>query len=595
MTPAGFFSELQRRHVLRVIGAYAFAAWIAVEVYTTIQPILLEEYEWTNTYVVVLAIIGFPIVFALAWIFDITSQGISRTLSLDELAVGPAPERAAAIAAPAPRRQLSARATGFFGLGILVALIGFAAYAGGVRHAPVAEGAPIRSIAVLPFADMSSSADQEFLSDGIAEELLNRLTQVPDLNVPARTSSFAFKGRNEDVREIGRRLGVETVLEGSVRREGDRVRVQARLIDVANGFPLWSETFEGSASDVFALQDQISDGIVEALRVRIAATPEAGERGTRNAHAMEAYLLGLQRWHQRTDRDLRQARSHFLAAVAADSAFALAHAALAQTYAVLPMYGEFPVDSAVLLGSTAAARAIDLDPSLGDAYAAMGQIAQNFEWDLRGAERYYRRALSYNPSDPTAHQWYAEALMMAGRYGEARSHLDRVLNVRSLSPAALYIDALLKTLSGRTTDGVAASRALVARHPDFAPGALNHVFTLLAAGFQADAVEATRQLAALHPPRARTYESLAAALAGGERRGAVRAVTATADMPESEQAAWLVALGEHDAALERLQQAYDAHDDAHLLLIAPHPLLRPLRTDARFRSIIEDIGIALTP
>jgi TolB-like protein/tetratricopeptide (TPR) repeat protein len=586
MRPGSLLGELKRRHVLRVVGAYAVAAWIAVEVYTTIQPILLADYEWTNSYVVVLAILGFPVVFALAWIFDITPHGISRTQSLDELAgVEPAP------APPLRRRQLSVRATGFFGLGILVALVGFAAYAGGSHQARPDDDAPIRSIAVLPFADMSSSADQEFLSDGIAEELLNRLTQVPDLNVPARTSSFAFKGRNEDVRDIGRRLGVETVLEGSVRREGDRVRVQARLINVATGFPLWSETFEGSAADVFALQDQISDGIVEALKVRIAARPEAGERGTRNAGAMESYLLGLQRWHLRTDRDLRQALAHFRSAVDADSAFALAHAALAQTYAVLPMYGEFPVDSAVLLGSAAAARAIDLDPSLGDAFAAMGQIAQNFEWDLRNAERYYKRALAYSPGDATAHQWYAETLMLAGRYGEARSHLDRVLSAPSLSPSAHYSDALLKTLSGRTAEGLDASRALVARHPEFAPGALNHALTLLASGLRDEAAAATRHLGTLHPHRAAVYDAIADALAGGSAAAVPEALRAASDIAPSERAAWLVALNFHDAALDQLEAAFDAHDDPNLLLVLPHPLLRPLRDDARYRRISDDTGV----
>jgi adenylate cyclase len=591
MRPGRFLSELQRRHVLRVIGAYAFAAWIAVEVYTTIQPILLEDYEWTNTYVVVLAILGFPVVFALAWIFDITPHGVRRTLSLEQLATVPSPPPDAA---PVQRRHLSARATGFFGLGILVALVGFAAYAGGT-HQPLDEGAPIRSIAVLPFVDMSSTGDQGFLSDGIAEELLNRLTQVPDLNVPARTSSFAFRDSREGVPQIGRRLGVESVLEGSVRREGDRVRVQARLIDVSTGNTVWSETFEGSASDVFALQDQISDGIVEALRVRITAAPEAGERGTKNAQAMETYLLGLQRWHQRTDRDLRQALAHFRAAVAEDSAFALAHAALAQTYAVLPMYGDFPVDSAVMLGSAAAARAIDLDPSLGDAYAAMGQIAQNFEWDLRGAERYYKRALSYNPSDATAHQWFAETLMMAGRYGEARSHLDRVLATRGLSPAALYIDALLKTLSGRAAEGVAASRSLVSRHPDFEPGAVTHAFTLLASGHTQEAIAAIERLGQLHPDRAALYRLLARAVDGDGRVPAARALHDAAALPESERAAWFVAIGDTESALEHIEVAYDAHADPMLLLTLPHPLLRPLRDDPRYVRIVQEIGIAPAP
>ncbi|HEX6133995.1 MAG TPA: tetratricopeptide repeat protein [Longimicrobiales bacterium] len=589
MRARNFFSELRRRHVLRVVGAYAVAAWIAVEVYTTVQPILLLDYEWTNSYIVLLAIVGFPVVFALAWIFDITPQGVQRTAPLGEVT----PVDDAARAAVPARRQLSARATGFFGLGILVALVGFAAFAsvGTERH--VERGASIGSIAVLPFADLSSTRDQEYLSDGIAEELLNRLTQVPDLDVPARTSSFAFRGQNEDVREIGRRLGVEAVLEGSVRREGDHVRVQARLIDVSDGFQLWSETFEGGAEDVFALQDRISEAIVEALKVRIAPAPEAGERGTKNAFALEQYMLGLQRWHQRTDSDLRQARTHFQAAVDADTAFALAHAALAQAYAVLPMYGDYPVDSAVVRGLAAAARAIELDPSLGDAYAAMGQIAQNFEWDLPGAERFYRRALGYDPGDPTSHQWYAETLMLLGRYGEARSHLDKVLAANPTAPAAAYIDVYFRTLSG-SPDAAAASSELILRHPGFGPGLVNHAFVLIAAGRTADAAAAIEHLAEFTPGRAALYRAVADGLRDDAARpAAVRAVLGAAALPGLERTGWLVALGENDRAMEAIDAAFRARGDAHLLLLLPHPLLRPLRGDPRFQSVVSEIGIVL--
>lgn len=585
MKPGSLFSELQRRHVLRVVGAYAVAAWVAVEVYTTIQPILLARHAWTTTYVVLLAILGFPVVFALAWVFDVTPQGVRRTESLDQ--VEPATSHALA-----GRRHLSARATGFFGLGVLVALIAFAAYAG-VENQPRNDDAPITSIAVLPFADLSSTGDQAFLSDGIAEELLNRLTQVQDLDVPARTSSFAFRDRNADVREIGRRLGVQTVLEGSVRREGDRVRVQARLIDVADGFQLWSDSYEAAATDVFALQDQISEAIVDALRVRIAPTPEAGERGTRNALAMEQYLLGLQRWHLHTDRDLRQSLTHLEAAVAADSAFALAHAALAQTYALLPAYGDFPVDSAVMRGSAAAARAIDLDPSLGDAYAAMGQIAQNYEWDLQGAERFYRRALGYNPGDPTAHQWYAETLLLLGRVPEARSHVEKVLDANPMSPAAAYIDVYLTTLHGSLHDAAAASRLLITRHPDFEPAAINHAYIMAAAGLYDDAAAAVDRLAVMVPQRTAIYGTIAAALRDPALRSDVARELEASTLPSSERAAWLVALGDIARAAAVLRQGFDLQDDVNLLLVLPHPLLAPLRADDVVRSMIEDIGIVL--
>jgi adenylate cyclase len=305
MTPGHLLSELRRRRVPRVVGAYAVAAWVAVEVYTTIQPILWEQYEWTNRLVVMLALLGFPVVFALAWIFDITPQGVVRTAP----SVGH-PAGAGSDAEPA-RRVLSARAAGFFGLGILVAIVGLAAYAGMHELPRATEGAPgavpIGSIAVLPFVDMSAARDQEFFSDGVTEELMSRLSQVPELRVAARTSSFAFKGRNEDVREIGRRLGVQAVLEGSVRRDGEQLRVTTKLIDVATGYQVWAGSFEGDATDVFALQDRIAGAMVDALQQRFARRRKAGRRGTLSVRAYELYLLGLKRWNLRGDRDLRQA------------------------------------------------------------------------------------------------------------------------------------------------------------------------------------------------------------------------------------------------------------------------------------------------
>src|SRR5688572_27487815 len=308
-----FIGELHRRRVLRVIGYYAVAAWVAVEVFTTIQPILWPAHEWTNRLIVVLALAGFPAVLALAWFFDLTPQGLRRTPASD----------VALEAMPVPagvQRILTPRATGFFGLGILVAIVSLAAYAGlsgpgGQGNDGRADAGAIQSIAVLPFADMTPARDQEFLADGIAEELLNRLAQVPALRVPARTSSFAFKGAQTDVRAIGRQLNVQAVLEGSVRRDGDRIRVTAELINVATGYTLWSDKFERDASGVFALQDEIANRVVDVVRLRFSAAPEAGERGTSNQAALELYYRGMERWNERTVTSLQQALSDFRAAI----------------------------------------------------------------------------------------------------------------------------------------------------------------------------------------------------------------------------------------------------------------------------------------
>jgi TolB-like protein/tetratricopeptide (TPR) repeat protein len=604
MKPDRLFRELQRRHVLRVVGAYAFVAWLVVEAYTTIQPILWPSLEWTNRVVVILALAGLPVAFVLAWVFDITPHGVRRTAALDEAALDEvahgagAPGAEAAAAPSTGRRALTPRAAGYFGFGILFALVSFAAYAG-YRHdddGPRARAAdaPIQSIAVLPFVDMSSARDQEYFSDGITEELLNRLAQVPDLHVAARTSSFVFKGRHDDVREIGRRLGVQAVVEGSVRREADRLRVATKLIDVATGYQIWSDTFEGDATDVFGIQDRISLAIVDALRRRFAAAPEAGSRGTSSVRAYELYLLGLRRWNQRTDRDLRQALVYFGDAVAEDPAFALAHAGLAQTYAVLPLYGAFPVDSAVLRGSAAVAQALAYDASLAEAYAAMGQLVQNFEWDLRGAEGYYRRALNYQPGYATAHQWYAETLVLLGRHDEAAHHAARARAADPLSPTALYVDAFVKTAGGRTDEGLLAWRELARLHPDYAMGHLAGAYAFVAAGHRGDAAAALDRLAQLLPERAPLYGALASALRYPASIAAARAALAgSSGLPATERAAWHLSLGERAAALAAVQQGFRDHSDTSLPFLLVHPLLGPLLDEPQFRDIRERLELGV--
>ncbi|HSJ09821.1 MAG TPA: tetratricopeptide repeat protein [Longimicrobiales bacterium] len=590
MRPGHFFTELRRRHVLRVVGAYAVAAWVMVEVYTTVQPILFPAGEDHARLVVYLLLAGFPIVFALAWIYDITPSGVRRTEALDEEHAVLALAQSAGVRRS---RMLSPRATGFFGLGVLVALVSFAAYARIGPELARPEGQPISSIAVLPFTDMSEARDQQYLSDGIAEELLNRLTQVSsDLRVPARGSSFLYRDSSLDLREIGRALGVETVLEGSVRRERDHVRVAASLSDVRTGRVIWTRTFDGDAGDLFALQDSIAGAIVAELRLQVERRPEAGESGTSNRRAADAYLKGRAAWAERTDASLRSALALFRNAVAEDPEFADAHAALAQTYAVLPAFGDYPVDSAVVLGYAAASEAIRLDPKRGDAWAAMGQIVQNFEWDLSDAERNYRKALEYG-NDVSTRQWLAETLILLGRYDEARTHIDAVLAADRVSAVALHVDGLLETLAGRTDDALATYRDLARVHPGFIVGLHGWAWAAAAHGRNDDAVRALDRLAAANPAHDRLYRAITAAVHDAGQRTAALAALRAAGMSPAERAAWSMVLGDVAAAKAALVESYEQHTDVTTLFLLAHPLMKPLRSDADVRAMADAIGIVL--
>lgn len=607
--------ELKRRRVWRVAGVYAVAAWVAVQVAATVFPLL--ELEWAATLVVVLALAGFPVAVGLAWVFDWTAAGVRRTGALrDAVSTSPSTPASsarrasndvepvhvpgAAIAVPgtaartAGEAHANRRALGFFGVGILVALVGFAAYATYQPFQPGAPSEPIRSIAVLPFVDMSAAGDQEYFSDGVTEELLNRLAQIEDLHVAARTSSFAFKGKNEDVAEIGRRLRVQAVLEGSIRRDGDQVRITAQLIDARTGYHLWSSNYDRAVTSIFAIQDEISTAIVDALEVQLGGSANGGGPGIRSPAAHDLYLRALARWNVRTDPALRDALDLFARAVAEDSTYARAHAGLAMTYALLPTFGDFPHDEALAHGAAAAARAIALDATLAEAHGALGQIAQTFEWDLLGAERAYERAVTFNPAYATGHQWYAETLMMLGRIDSASAEIRRAIELDPLSAAALAVQGYLELLRGDTGAALATYRDLVRLFPDFALGRTNLLLACLATGRFDEAASLIARTAPGPDAAAPMMR-----LVGGLRDPATRpdAVAAALELeralPPAQTALWYAAVGERERALANLERAVTERRDGNLPFILLHPLLAGLRSEARFQAIADDVGVVL--
>ena len=290
---------------------YAVSGWALIQVTSTVGP-LLGAPEWLARVVVILTLAGFPLAIILAWIFDWTPQGLERTSETPD----PAP------AMPRGQRSLYVTSLGFFGIGILVALIAFAALSGvGDDSDPDAEG--VRSIAVLPFVDMSEKHDQEYFADGVSEEIRNRLAQLPGLKVSARTASFVYKGKTVPIEDIGRELDVEAVLEGSVRREGNRVRVSAQLVDARTMKNLWTERYDKELSSVFAIQDEVANDIVSAIKLQLeqgASDLAQGElEGSSDPSASEAYMKGLHHLNRRTDADLRLAARYFEEAVEEDA------------------------------------------------------------------------------------------------------------------------------------------------------------------------------------------------------------------------------------------------------------------------------------
>ena len=422
-----FFAELKRRRVGKVAIAYGTIAWLVTEASSVVLP-ALHVPEWTVTFVVVFLLVGFPVAMVLAWIFDVGPQGIERT---EPLAGEPRSTHA--------RLRMAYAAVVL----VLMAGLGYLLYERGYGRAHANQAHS--SIAVLPFTNLSGDPARDYFSDGMSEELLNLLARIPGLKVASRTSSFAYKGRNLDIREVGRELGVETVLEGSVRQAGEQVRITAQLIDAESGFHLWSETYDRKLEDIFSVQDEIAAAIVDKLRIELAPQEQAlamrDKAPTQNVEAYELYLQGREAWKRRGEENLRRAINLFQRAVGLDPSFARAHAAIASAYVVLPGYTREQGDERELLpmAETSARRALSLDPKIGEAHAVLAQISSE-RGDLLDAESGFFFAISLEPNEPTPHHWYS---ILLGKVGRLDLALEQARRAQELDPTSPIIAANL--------------------------------------------------------------------------------------------------------------------------------------------------------
>ena len=450
--PESLFSrtltDLRRRRVLRVAAAYGVVAWLVIEVASVVFP-ALHVPEWALTVVVSLGLAGFPVVLLLAWVFDITPDGLVKTEPVGE--------------GSAEVQKVARRGIDFVIIGVLVAIIGYLVFDQDLLHSGQAQQ---QSIAVLPFVDLSQEGDNEYFSDGISEELLNSLVSVDGLRVAARTSSFAFKNRNEDVRSIGQQLNVNTVLEGSVRRSGDQVRITAQLINVDDGFHLWSSTYDRRLDDIFSIQAEIAQSIVNALKLELIGTHQ--RMGSASAdvdiRAYDLYLLGRHHWHQRTEESLNRALELFQQAVAIDETFALAYTGLADTYLLLDGYGDLSTEDAAARAELPVARALALDDQLAEAYASLGLLRLN-QSDLAGAELALRKAVDLNPNYSMAHMWLGLALDWSQGPSAALVEYRRAMELDPLHPVVRQNMAKALGATGRYEQAVAQAQVILDSDP----------------------------------------------------------------------------------------------------------------------------------
>jgi TolB-like protein len=458
-----FLDELKRRKVVRVAVVYAASAFVVLQAADLILPALLLP-EWTYRLLVLLALAGLPIALVLAWVLELTPAGVRVTTSGPSTSGDPPP-------ALLGRRTLIAAA--------VLVLAGIAFGAGWILrpdadHAATADhaaSAALVSVAVLPFADLSDDRSQEYFGDGIAEELLNAL-RSSDVAVASRTSSFAFKGRGLSAREIAAQLGVDHIIDGSVRKAGDRLRISAQVIDVRSDRQLWTETFDRAAGDVFRIQAEIASAVAAALRVRLAGGA-ASAPGTQDAEAYDLYLLGLYHWNQRTPEGLQRAVEIFTEATNRDPHFARAWAGLSFAHRARPQYAGYDAERAGAQSRAAAERAVQLDSLNAEARTA---FAAAF---LQGAAaiREYDRAIELDPTFPTAHHWRGIALITQGDIAAGEAALRRALRLDPSSLPAQSFLAVALEMQGRLEEALAQIEALLARAPGYAYG-LSHAFEL---------------------------------------------------------------------------------------------------------------------
>ncbi len=431
----GLVSELRRRNVFRVAIAYVVIAWLIMQVGDTLAP-ALHLAEWVNSVLVFFLILGFPLAVFFAWAYELTPEGIKLEKDVD---------RNQSIT-DVTRRKLNY----FIIAALAVALVFFAFdkwVLDPVRDAELvqatteavsedAEETVDRSVAVLPFANMSPDPDNEYFSDGISEEIRNLLARTPNLRVSSRSSAFSFKGQNVDVPTMAAKLNVAHVLEGSVRKAGDQLRITAQLIEVATDTQLWSGTYERELDSIFEIQNEIATEVVAGLKVTLfGETAEKLTAGqTDSVEAFQLYLQGRHFWRRRNADDLLRAQQLLEQAVAMDPGYANAMTALAATYVVLPSYADVDATTYYQKASEAAQRALELDPTQAEAYAVLSNVANN---DGRWAKsfQFLEEAIKLDPKNATAHHWAYISYISAGRLREAHREITEAYRLDPLNAA----------------------------------------------------------------------------------------------------------------------------------------------------------------
>ena len=552
MNPKRFFAELKRRKVYRVALAYIVAGWALAQGVAQVFPVF-DIPNWAVRLVIVAIVLGFPTALVLSWIYDFTRHGIRRTD--DKIDIGPAVD------------------------------------------------SNERSIAVLPFTDLSPSGERDYFGEGIAEEIQTALAKIEGLRVAARRSSFWFKDKKADLKEIADKLNVEHVLEGSVRREGNRVRITAELTDCRNGFTLWSETFEREMQGLFALQDEITRAIVDALRLKLEISVPMASRLVRSTDAYDVYLHGLFYSDKASEGDLRKSLEYFERALEKDPQFGRAWTGMAKAWLWLADAYVAPLEAYSKVRE-AATNALNIDNDDAEAHVYLAETKRILDWDMDGAAREFSRAVQLDPKSTPSNYFSAAFWAARGERDDALIYLQRT---STIDPASLWVNnsaCELYRYFGLYDEAMKAGERALQLDPAFVYGEplLAALYREMGRYDEAIALYEKAQSISGRPAfgLAITYarmnrpddarEVLAKTIAS--RRSYTRKYYGwkVAALTGDAIAHVHVELGAHDDAIRELERACDERSSSlHFVGIAPE--FAPLRSDKRFLSILDKIGL----
>jgi TolB-like protein/Flp pilus assembly protein TadD len=595
-------AELKRRNVFKAGVAYLALGWVVTQVTSTVTP-LLHLPDWIGTVVVWIGVIGFPFVMMFSWVYEITPEGLRRESEVD---------RAASIT------HVTGRRLDYIIIALLVMAMALFTFDRFVPHksepvatatahetpAPVtstataaAQAAPTTndsSIAVLPFVDMSQGKDQEYFSDGLSEELLNLLAQIPQLRVIARTSSFSFKGKEADVATIAKALNVANVLEGSVRKSGDTLRITAQLIRTADSSHLWSETYDRQLTDVFKIQDEIAGAVVAQLKVKLLPAQQVtNAHRTANTEAYNQYLLGNQYFNRNSEDGYRLAVAAYEKAIALDPKYAAAYVGLGFALAYAADWaGSLEENAAGKQRATATIdQAIAIAPDLADGYSARAWIRSSVTWDWSGGQADFEKALSLEPGNAAVRRRYGILLATLGRMAESTAMVRKAIELDPLSASA-WTDLCNNYLTDRSQFREArdALEHALAINPESNFALFNQVELELLEGHAPEALSAARKAGEV-------WRQAGVAMAehtlghDKESQAALDELIAKYAHDSAYQIAEVHAWrGESEKAFEWLERAC-VQRDGGLGLIKTDLLLEPLRRDARFAAMLKKLGL----